>query len=169
VIFQETSLPGAFVIEPERREDARGFFARTWCVEEFATHGLKAKLAQCSVSFNKQAGTVRGMHYQAAPHAEAKVVRCTHGAIYDVIVELATRRHFGVELTAENRRQLYVPEGFAHGFVTLTDNTEVEYLISEFYAPAAARGFRYDDPAFGIRWPVPVRVISERDQSYAHV
>lgn len=171
MIFDETKLKGAFVIEPERVEDERGFFARTWCREEFRAHGLNSQLVQCNVSFNKKKGTLRGMHYQAAPHQEAKLVRCTMGAIYDVIVDLrpasATFREWvAVELTASNRRMLYIPEEFAHGFQTLEDGTEVFYQMSEVYAPECAGGVRWNDPAFHIEWPDDARVISARDQGY---
>jgi len=171
MIFTPTRLDGAFTIEPERLEDERGFFARTWCQREFEAQGLNASMAQCSVSFNKKRGTLRGMHYQAAPHEEAKVVRCTMGAIYDVIIDL--RKHsrtfkqwMAVELTAENRLALYIPEGLAHGFQTLADDTEVLYQITEFFAPECARGVRWNDPAIGIDWPIKVNIASERDMSY---
>lgn len=171
MIFQETNLKNAYLIELQRREDERGFFARTWCQQEFEEHGLNPRLVQCNLSFNKKKGTLRGMHYQAAPYEEAKLVRCTCGAIYDVIVDLrpnsATFKHyFGVTLSAAACNMLYIPEGFAHGFLTLEDNTEVFYQMSEFYAPDYARGFRWNDPAFGIEWPAPVQVISERDATY---
>jgi dTDP-4-dehydrorhamnose 3,5-epimerase len=171
MIFNATSLPGAFVIEPERIEDTRGFFARTWCRREFEAHSLNPNLAQCSISFNKKKGTLRGMHYQAEPYAEAKLVRCTSGAIYDVIIDLrptspAFKQHIAVTLSAENRTMLYIPEGFAHGFQTLADDTEVFYQMSEFYTPGAARGVRWDDPAFGLAWPDDERIIIARDQSY---
>jgi dTDP-4-dehydrorhamnose 3,5-epimerase len=169
--FTETGLHGAFVIEPERHEDDRGFFARTFCQREFAAHGLDIRVAQCSVSFNKRKGTLRGMHLQLAPHAEAKLIRCTAGAIFDVIVDLrpssaSYKRHFGVELSARNGKMLYIPEEFAHGFQTLEDNTEVCYQMSQFYAPECARGFRWNDPAFGINWPPGERIILERDRNY---
>jgi dTDP-4-dehydrorhamnose 3,5-epimerase len=171
MIFTETPLPDAFVIDPERYEDERGFFARTWCQREFAEHGLNPRLVQCSVSFNAHSGTLRGLHYQAAPRAEAKLVRCTSGAIFDVIVDLrpSSRTYLGwtaAELTAENRTALYVPEGFAHGFLTLADGSEVFYQMSEFFSRDLARGVRYDDPAFGIDWPSKVLVIADRDRSY---
>jgi dTDP-4-dehydrorhamnose 3,5-epimerase len=166
-----TELPGAWLIEPEPIEDERGFFARTWCARELEEHGLVGKLAQASISFNRLRGTLRGLHYQEAPHAETKVVRCTQGAIFDVLVDLrpgpGQKRWVGHELSAANRRALYVPEGVAHGFLTLADASEVLYLISEFHHPTAARGVRHDDPAFGIRWPGPVAVISPRDATYA--
>jgi dTDP-4-dehydrorhamnose 3,5-epimerase len=169
--FHETRLPGAYLIEIERLEDERGFFARTWCQREFEAHGLNPCLVQCNVSYNKRAGTLRGMHYQAAPLAEAKLVRCTRGAIYDVIVDLrrdspAFKQHLAVTLTPEARNMLYIPEGFAHGFLTLADDTEVFYQMSEFYAPDYARGVRWNDPAIAIQWPAPVQVISDRDANY---
>ncbi len=171
MIFQPTRLAGAYVIEIERLEDERGFFARAWCQREFAEHGLNPQLAQCNISYNRHRGTLRGMHFQAAPYEEAKLVRCTQGAIYDVIVDLRRDSptylgHFGVTLTPAARNMLYVPEGFAHGFLTLADDTEVFYQMSEFYAPGAARGFRWDDPAVGIAWPGAIQVISERDAAY---
>lgn len=171
MIFQETPLAGAYVIDIQRLEDERGFFARTWCQREYTAHGLNPRLAQCSISFNKVRGTLRGMHYQLPPYAEAKLVRCTRGAIFDVIVDLRPesptyKQHFGLTLTSESRTMLYVPEGFAHGLLTLEDNTEVLYLISEFFAPDYARGFRWNDPAFAIQLPAAVQVISERDASY---
>jgi dTDP-4-dehydrorhamnose 3,5-epimerase len=171
MIFEPMSLAGAFIVEPELRRDARGFFARTWCREEFAAQGLNAGLAQCSVSLTDRRGTVRGMHYQDAPHQEAKLVRCVRGAIHDVIVDLRPasptfRRHCAVELRAGSYRMVYVPEGVAHGFQTLEDDTEVAYQMSAFHRPDAARGVRWDDPAFAIRWPEPVRLISDRDRSY---
>jgi dTDP-4-dehydrorhamnose 3,5-epimerase len=171
VIFTETRLKGAFAIELERLEDERGFFARTWCQQEAEAVGLKPHWVQCNISYNRVKGTLRGMHYQAAPHEEAKLIRCTMGAIYDVIIDLrpespTCQQHIGMVLSAQNRRTLYVPEGFAHGFLTLDDNTEVFYQMSEFYAPECARGVRWNDPAFGIEWPAEVQVISDRDSSY---
>jgi dTDP-4-dehydrorhamnose 3,5-epimerase len=171
MIFIETALEGAFIIEPEKLEDERGFFARIWCQQEFAARGLNPQLVQCNISFNRRKGTLRGMHYQAKPCEEARLIRCTRGAIYDVIIDLRldspTFKHWAaVELTTDNRRMLYVPEGYAHGFQTLEDCTEVFYQMSEFYAPAYARGVRCNDPAFGIQWPLAERIISERDQSY---
>lgn len=168
MIFRPTPLAGVFVLEPERHQDERGHFARTWCRRELAEHGLDAELAQCSVSYNHRRGTVRGMHYQIAPHREAKLVRCTRGVIFDVVVDARAGsptlgRWFGVELSAEAGDQLYVPPGLAHGFQTLTDGAEVFYMISAFYAADSARGFRYDDPAVGIAWPEPVTRISTRD------
>jgi dTDP-4-dehydrorhamnose 3,5-epimerase len=171
VKFSPTALAGACIIDIEPVPDERGFFARSWCREEFAKHGLNPDLAQCSISFNKKHGTLRGMHYQAKPHEETKVVRCTRGAIYDVIVDLRPesstfRKWIAVELSADNRRMLYVPPGFAHGFQSLVDDTEVFYQISTFYHPESARGARWNDPAFGIEWPVTERVISDKDRQY---
>ena len=171
MIFAETRLKGAFVIDPERLEDERGFFARTWCQREFRAHGLEVNLVQCSLSYNKEKGTLRGMHYQAPPYEEVRLVRCTRGAIYDVIIDLRPDSHTfkqwtGVELTAGNYHSLYVPQGFAHGFLTLEDNTEVFYQMSEFYVSEYARGIRWNDSAFGIHWPIHAEIISERDQSY---
>ena len=159
------------MIEPERLEDERGFFARSWCQNEFAERGLNPDLVQCNISFNCRKGTLRGMHFQRSPDGETKVVRCTMGSIYDVIVDLRQDsptylRWLGVELTAENRRMLYIPEDFAHGFVTLVDSTEVFYQMSNRYVPGSAAGFRWNDPAFGIEWPDSPQVISDRDNSY---
>lgn len=172
MIFTETELPGAYVIDLERIEDARGLFARAWCEREFAEYGLETRIAQCNVSYNKRKGTLRGMHFQRSPHEEVKLVRCTRGALYDVIVDLRPdspgfRRWIGIELTQDNRRLVYVPRGFAHGFQTLADETEVFYMISQLYVPEAAGGVRWDDPAFGIEWPVgePTE-ISEKDRSW---
>lgn len=172
MVFTETPLAGAWIVDPEPLRDVRGFFARTFDADAFAGRGLRAEFPQCSVSFNARAGTLRGMHYQAAPHTEAKLVRCTAGAVYDVIVDLRegspTRgRWAGLELTAENRRALYVPEGFAHGFQTLEDGSEVFYQISAPFVAGAACGVRWDDPAFGIVWPpAAARVMSDRDRGY---
>lgn len=169
--FVETPLKGAFIIEPERLEDDRGFFARTWCKREFEAHGLNPNMVQCNVSFNRVRGTLRGMHYQAPPFEEAKLVRCTMGAIYDVLIDLRRgsltfKQYFAVEISSRNFLMAYIPEGFAHGFLTLENNTEVFYQMSEFYAPDHARGVRWDDPTFGIEWPAEVKVISERDRTY---
>jgi dTDP-4-dehydrorhamnose 3,5-epimerase len=169
--FIQLGLGNACIIEPELLEDERGFFARTWCPTEFQEHGLNPRLVQCSISFNRKRGTLRGMHYQLAPSEEAKLVRCTAGSLWDVIIDLRPhsptfRQWNSVELTARNHRLLYVPEGFAHGYLTLEDDTEVVYQISEFYAPQWARGVRWNDSAFGIRWPEEVRMISARDQSF---
>lgn len=171
MIFTETALKGAFVIDVERHPDARGFFGRTFCQKEFEEHGLDGKLVQCSLSFNKRRGTLRGMHFQAAPNAETKIVRCTSGAIYDVIIDLRPespkfKSWIGVTLSAEDRRMIYVPKGYAHGFLTLEDDSEVFYQMSEFYSPDSARGVRWDDPAFQIVWPGKVEVIAERDRTY---
>lgn len=169
--FLETKLGGAFIIDMQRLEDERGFFARSWCHREAAGHGLAPNWVQCNISFNKKKGTLRGMHYQVAPCAEAKLVRCTMGAIYDAIIDLRPESSTfkcwtAVELTADNRRMLYIPEGFAHGFLTLTDSTEVFYQMSEFYAPAHARGLRWDDQTFAIEWPLTPEVVSDQDRNY---
>jgi dTDP-4-dehydrorhamnose 3,5-epimerase len=171
MLFNETKLKGAFVVDIEPREDERGFFARSWCADEFEKLGLNSDLFQCNISFNKKRGTLRGMHYQVEPYPEAKLVRCTMGAIYDVIIDLRAasptfKQWISVELSAQNRRALYVPEDFAHGFQTLMDNTEVFYQMSEFYHPECARGLRWDDPMFGIHWPVADIIMSEKDQLY---
>lgn len=171
MIFQETLLPGAFVIDPEKIADERGFFARTFEPREFESHGLNPRVAQCSLSFNPRRGTLRGMHYQRAPFEEAKLVRCTRGAIHDVIIDLRPasstfRRHFAVVLDSESRRMLYVPEGFAHGYLTLADDAEVAYQMSQAYSAEHAAGVRWNDPAFRIVWPSEVTVIAERDRSY---
>lgn len=172
MIFTESKLNGAFIIDIRPREDERGFFARSWCEDEFKQHGLNPRLVQCNISFNKKRGTLRGMHYQIAPFAEAKVVRCTMGALYDVIIDLRPdsptfKQWTSVELTAENRRALYVPEDFAHGFQTLSDNTEVFYQMTEFYHPECARGVRWDDAAFGVEWISQPHIISRQDKEYA--
>ena len=171
MIFTETELPGAFVIDLEEKPDERGFFARTFDRTEFEAHGLKPDVAQCNVSTNHRAGTLRGMHYQIEPATETKLIRCTSGAILDVIIDMRPEsttylRHFAVELTAENHRALYVPGMFAHGYQALTDGAEVTYQVGEFYTPGYERGLRHDDPAFGIAWPLPVSVISEKDASW---
>jgi len=170
MIFTETQLRGAYLIELERREDERGFFARSWCQREFTELGLDPCVAQCNISYNKDKGTLRGMHYQMPPHAEAKLVRCTRGAIYDVIIDLRSDsptlfQWTAAELTAENRTALYIPKGFAHGFITLEPECEVFYQMSEFYAPESARGVRWNDPLFDIVWPAHVHTISSKDQS----
>ncbi len=169
--FLTTKLPGVFEIRIEAKPDERGFFARTWCQEEFEAQGLAGKLVQCSLSFNKKKGTLRGMHYQIAPHVETKLVRCTQGAIYDVVLDLrpespAFKDWVAVELTAEKRNMVYVPQGCAHGFLTLEDRSEVTYQMSEFQNADAARGVRWNDPAFQIKWSAKVEVISERDRNY---
>jgi dTDP-4-dehydrorhamnose 3,5-epimerase len=169
VKFTPTTLPGVYLIDIEPIADERGFFARSWCREEFAALGLDSNLEQCNISFNQRKGTLRGMHFQAAPHGEAKLVRCTRGAIFDVAIDLRPDsptylRHYGAELSGENRRALFIPEGIAHGFQTLTDDSEVFYQMSRAYVPGAGRGVRWDDPAFAIAWPDDERIISERDQ-----
>lgn len=171
MIFSETALKGAFVIDLEPVRDERGMFARTWCQKEFEAHGLTAIWVQSSVSVNARRGTLRGMHYQTAPNEEAKLVYCTAGAIYDVIIDLRPKsstygQHVGITLAADNRRALYIPKQFAHGFLTLEQDSEVFYNISEFYAPDSARGFRWDDPAFKIVWPEPIQVISKKDEAW---
>jgi len=171
VTFYKTKLPGAFEVHLDLKADERGFFARSWCQTEFEERGLNQKLVQCSISFNARKGTLRGIHYQAAPSPEAKLVRCTKGAIYDVVVDLRPqsptyKQWVGATLTAGNRRMLYVPEECGHGFLTLEDETEVFYQMSEFYHPELSRGVRWDDPSFQIAWPGEVKVISERDRTY---
>lgn len=171
MLFSATEIAGAFLIRPERREDERGFFARTWCEREFTEHGIDPRIVQHSVSFNRRRGTLRGMHFQAPPHAENKLVSCSAGSIFDVIVDLRAdspsyRRWLGFNLTAENLDALFVPGGCAHGFITLADDTVVRYDISEFHSPGAERGIRYDDPAFGVVWPLAPVVISPRDLGF---
>lgn len=171
MLFQETRIAGAFLIEPERHQDERGFFARLWTPEEFHARGLNPAVDHCDLAFNLTAGTIRGMHFQVPPHAETKIVRCTQGAIFDVVVDLRPdsptfRGWFGANLDAENRLMLYVPAGLAHGYYTLADRSEVAYQIGGRWMPDAARGVRWNDPAFGIAWPGPVRVITSRDASY---
>lgn len=173
MIFRETTLAGAYVIDPERHPDDRGYFARTWCREAFAARGLRTAWDQCSTSFNHRRGTLRGMHYQAAPHAEAKLVRCTRGAVYDVLLDLRAGsptwgRWVAVELTAESGRAVYIPEGVAHGFQTLADASEVFYQISVPFVPTAARGVLWNDPVFGIEWPLPDPIMSDRDAGFPH-
>lgn len=170
--FISIPLEKAYVIELEAMTDERGFFARSWCAQEFRLHGLNPNVAQCSVSFNARRGTLRGMHYQNEPYPEAKLVRCCSGAIYDVVLDLRPKsasycKWFAVELTAANRKMLYVPEGFAHGFQTLADDTEVFYQTSESYRPECARGVRWNDPQFGIEWPIRDPIISQRDRTFA--
>ncbi|HSS99078.1 MAG TPA: dTDP-4-dehydrorhamnose 3,5-epimerase [Terriglobales bacterium] len=171
MVFTETPLRGAFVVELEKRVDERGFFARTFCADEFKTHGLNPCLVQFSTAFNLRRGTLRGFHWQAPPKAEDKVIRVTRGAIHDVIVDLRSDsptylQHVALELTADNGRMLYIPKGFAHGLQTLTDNTEVFYQMSEFFAPECSRGVRWNDPAFGITWPLPNPIMNERDRNW---
>jgi dTDP-4-dehydrorhamnose 3,5-epimerase len=171
MVFHETKLLGVYLIGLERKSDERGFFARTWCQKEFERRGLNSKLVQCSVSFNARRGTLRGLHYQDAPYGETKVVRCTRGSIYDVVVDLRPqsptfKEWIGVELNDENREMVYVPEGCAHGFLTLKNETEIFYQMSEFHNPESARGVRWDDPSFQIGWLEKVEVISDRDRAY---
>jgi dTDP-4-dehydrorhamnose 3,5-epimerase len=172
VIFTETKLQGAFVIDIERRPDERGFFARAFCQNEFAEHGLNTTIAQSNVAFNLTRGTLRGMHFQFPPAAETKFVRCTRGAILDIIVDLRPEsptylEHVAVELSADNARGLYVPERFAHGYQVLEDDTETSYQVGEFYTPGVEGGLMYDDPRLGLEWPLPVTVISGKDQAWA--
>jgi len=172
MIFTETPLSGAFVIDLQKREDERGFFARVWCKNEFEARGLNSQLVQANVASSRKEGTLRGLHYQVVPYEEAKLVSCTRGSIFDVIIDLRPssrqfKEWFGIELTAKNNRMLYVPEGFAHGYQTLDDNTEVFYLVSQFFYPTHERGVRWDDPSFKIAWPkTQTRIVSEKDQSW---
>jgi dTDP-4-dehydrorhamnose 3,5-epimerase len=172
--FIETDLPGAYIIELEEKRDSRGFFARTFCVNEFSEHGLTTRISQCNLSFNYRRGTLRGLHYQAEPAAEAKLVRCIAGAIQQVLVDLRPdsptfHRYITVELSAANRRAVFLPELFAAGYQTLADNTEVLYQVSEFHTPEAERGIRYDDPAIGVEWPLPISEISAKDQAWPYL
>ena len=171
MIFKKTKIAGVCLLEPERLGDDRGFFARMWCQTEFGEHGIDSRLVQCNLSFNPRKGTLRGMHYQRPPHEETKIVRCTMGAIFDVAVDLRrdspTFKHWvGVPLTADNREMLVIPPGCAHGYLTLTDNAEVFYQMSEFYASTHGAGVRWNDPAFGVQWPGDVTVIADRDRNY---
>jgi dTDP-4-dehydrorhamnose 3,5-epimerase len=171
MIFTETRLKDAFIIEIEKREDERGFFARAWCKKEFEAHGLHLDLVQANLVFSNRRGTLRGMHYQVAPYGEAKLMRCIRGAIYDVIIDLRPesptyKQWLGVELTADNHKMLYVPEYCAHGYQTLVDNTETFYPVSQFYSPGFERGMRWNDPAFGIEWPLNIQVISDKDANW---
>ena len=170
--FTETKLKGSYIIELEMINDERGFFARSFCQKEFVQNRLESNIVQCNISFNKRKGTIRGMHFQREPKGEPKLVRCTRGKIYDVIIDLRCDSQTycewqAVELTATNRRAFYVPKGFAHGFQTLEDNTEVFYLMCEFYYPEYSSGIRWNDPAFGVKWPLPLAIISEKDAAYA--
>jgi dTDP-4-dehydrorhamnose 3,5-epimerase len=170
MIFTETDLQGAFILDLERREDERGFFARAFCQQEFSEHGLKPLIAQANLAYNHRKGTLRGMHFQVPPAAETKLVRCTRGAILDIIVDLRPEsptwlQHIEVELTEDNHRALFVPERFAHGYQVLTDRTETSYQVGEFYSPPNERALRYDDPRLGLEWPLPVTVISEKDKN----
>ena len=171
MIFSPTPLKGAFVLELEQRADERGFFARSFCQKEFEAHGLDPGIAQCNICFTGRRGTLRGMHYQVAPFEEVKVVRCTRGCVYDVIIDLRPasrtfKRYVAVELSAANHKQIYVPKGFAHGMQVLEDDSEVCYQISQFYAPDYSRGVRWNDPAFGIHWPIPNPIMIDRDRNY---
>ena len=171
MIFKDTTLLGAYVVDLDKREDLRGFFARGWCAKEFTAKGLVSEMVQANVSFNRKEGTLRGLHYQVAPRAAAKLVRCIRGAIFDVMVDLRTdsptyKRWFGLELTGDNCLQAYVPEHFAHGYITLENDSEVMYLVSEFYSSECERGVRYDDPAIGINWPRKIEVVSEKDLAW---
>ncbi|MCP4713364.1 MAG: dTDP-4-dehydrorhamnose 3,5-epimerase [Planctomycetes bacterium] len=170
MIFTETKLPGAFIIEIEKREDERGFFARAWCKNEFEAHGLNSDWVQANLGFSRTKGTLRGLHYQVAPYEEAKLMRCIRGAIYDVIIDLRPesptyKQWLGVELSADNHKMLYIPAGFAHGYQALVDNTETFYQVSQFYTPGAEQGVRYNDSAFNINWPLEVQVISDKDKN----
>lgn len=171
MIFTETKLKGAFIVEIKQIADERGFFGRSWCRNEMEEHGLNGNVVQANTSFSKAKGTLRGLHYQRHPYEETKFMRCTKGAIYDVIIDLRKGsptffEWIGVELTEDNYKMLYVPEGFAHGFITLADNSEVTYLVTQFYTPGAEAGIRFDDPQFKIKWPVEISTISEKDKSH---
>jgi dTDP-4-dehydrorhamnose 3,5-epimerase len=171
LIFTETKLKNAYVIELEKLKDHRGFFARSWCQNEFKDHGLTNTIVQTNVSYNHKKGTLRGMHYQISPYEESKLVRCTRGAIYDVIIDLRPdsptyKQWLGIELSSDNYQMLFVPEGFAHGFQTLNDNTEVTYQVSQFYTPGSERGIKWNDDAFMLKWPLDVTVISDKDESW---
>ncbi len=173
MIFTETNVNGVYVIELEKIGDERGFFARAWCEHEFGQHGLNTNIVQCNSSFCKSKGTLRGLHYQRKPHEEVKVIRCFRGAIFDVALDIREtsptfRQWTAVELTEQNRKMLYVPEGCAHGYISLTDNTEIYYLVSEFYHPESEGGVRWDDPAFGIDWPVRPTVLSDKDRNHPY-
>ena len=169
--FTETKLKGAFIVEIEKLTDDRGFFARAWCRKEFEAHGLTSAVVQANVSFNRKRGTLRGMHYQIAPFQESKLIRCTRGAIYDVIIDLRPesptyKKWIGVELTADNYTLFFVPEDFSHGFITLMDDTEITYQVSQFYTPGSEKGIRFNDPTFNIQWPLEVSVISDKDSNW---
>ncbi len=171
MIFTETKLKGAYIIDVKRIEDDRGFFARTFCQREFNEHGLKTNIVQSNVSYNKRRATLRGLHIQLTPYEETKLVRCCRGSIYDVIVDLrkdseTCKQWIGAQLTSSNYKMLYIPAGFAHAFITLEDDTEVEYQVSEFYTPSAEKGFRWNDPSFNIIWPIEPQLISEKDQAH---
>ncbi|MEI7988205.1 MAG: dTDP-4-dehydrorhamnose 3,5-epimerase [Chloroflexota bacterium] len=174
MIFHETKLNGAFIVDLDMKDDDRGFFARAFCAQEFEVLGLRPQVMQANLSYNHSKGTVRGMHYQVSPASEPKFIRCIRGAIWDVIIDMRPEsptylEHIGVELSAENRRAIYVPDMFAHGNQALTDGAELLYLVGEFYTPGCERGVRYDDPSIGIEWPLPVSVISEKDASWQQI
>jgi len=171
MLFRETDLKGACIIEPEKIADNRGFFARCYCAREFEKHGLNPKVVQCNISHNAKKGTLRGMHMQISPYGEDKLIRCTRGSIYFVIIDMrqnssSFKKNIGITLDSGNHQMIYVPKGFANGYMTLEDDTELFYQMSEFYTPESAIGYRYNDPAFGIKWPMEVKVISERDRNY---
>jgi dTDP-4-dehydrorhamnose 3,5-epimerase len=171
MIFTETKLKDAFIIEIKKIEDERGFFGRSWCKREMEEHGLNSNVVQQNTSLSKMKGTIRGLHYQKHPYEETKLIRCTKGAIFDVIIDLRKDsptflQWMGVELTEDNYKMLYIPEKFAHGFLTLTNNSEVTYLVTQFYSPGVEGGIRFDDPVFNIQWPVPVEVVSDKDKSH---
>lgn len=174
MIFHETKLNGAFIVDLDMKDDDRGFFARAFCAQEFEVLGLRPQVMQANLSYNHSMGTLRGMHYQVSPASEPKFIRCIRGAIWDVIIDMRPEsptylEHIGVELSAENRRAIYVPDMFAHGNQALTDGAELLYLVGEFYTPGCERGVRYDDPSIGIEWPLPVSVISEKDASWQQI
>ena len=174
MLFKETQLRGAYIIEPERLEDKRGFFARTFCHKEFEAQGLNFEVVQCNISFNREKGTLRGMHYQKTPHGEVKLVSCVRGAIFDVIIDLRPNsptyyNFISVLLDQNNHKMIFIPKGFAHGFQTLENNTMVFYQMSEFYRAKYARGVRYNDPKFKIPWPNPKKIISEKDRNYPYI
>jgi dTDP-4-dehydrorhamnose 3,5-epimerase len=171
VKFTQTKLKGAYLIEIEKLSDDRGFFARSWCQKEFESHGLTSRVVQANVSYNLKKGTLRGMHYQVAPYQESKLIRCTRGAIFDVIIDLRPhaptyKQWVGVELSADNYTMFFVPEDFAHGFQALADHTEIFYQVSQFYTPGSEKGIRFDDPAFDVQWPLEVSVISDKDRNW---
>ena len=173
MLIEELPLKDAYLVDIQKVTDERGYFARAWCQREFEEHGLTSNLVQANISFNYRKGTLRGLHYQVDPHKEAKLVRCTKGGIYDVLVDLRLNsttygKWFGIELSSENHRMLWIPEGFAHGYQTLEDDTEVFYHVTEFYTPESERGTRYDDPVFGITWPLEISVISEKDANWPY-
>jgi len=173
MIFTETGLKGAYIIDINKLADDRGYFARTFCKNEFDKVGLEPNIAQTNMSFNPKKGTLRGMHYQVSPYEETKLVKCTSGAIYDIIIDLRKDsptyfKWIGVELSEDNNRMLYVPKDFAHGFITLADNTAIQYMVSQFYAPGAEKGIKWDDPKFNIHWPIDIAVISEKDNTHPY-